>query len=134
MCVCEEGLLICCNLPPEGVTMLQHPCTLVCISGWIRLSLHPFYSLHSFSYLTARFFIIILVFTYPPALFSISSSRCTFSQPFQSSLNQQALQRFIIPLSLFQWKQSTVNTFLYLCRRPCSSFIPSLSPHNIHLA
>lgn len=127
LCVCEEELLICCNLPPEGVTMLQHP--------WMD-SIVPssIFSLHSFSQLTAHFFIITLVFTYPPALFSISSSRCTFSQPLQSSLNQQAPQLFIIPLSLFQWKQSTVNMFLYLCHRPCSSFIPTLSPHNIHLA
>lgn len=79
--VCKEGLLICCNLPPEGVTMLQHPCTLVCISGWIRLSLHPFYSLHSFSYLTARFFIIILVFTYPPLSFPSPLPAAPFRSP-----------------------------------------------------
>lgn len=65
---------------------------------------------------------------------SIYSSCSTFEKCCSSSsltLNQQTPQSFIIPLSLFQWRQSTVTVFPYCCRRPRFSFIPSLSPYNI---
>lgn len=71
---------------------------------------------------------------YAPALISIESSCSTFARRCSSSSlspNQQTPQSFIIPLSLFQWKQSTVTVFLYRCSRPRFAFIPSLSPCNI---
>lgn len=71
---------------------------------------------------------------YAPALISTESSCSTFARRCSSSSlspNQQTPQSFIIPLSLFQWKQSTVTVFLYRCSRPRFAFIPSLSPCNI---
>lgn len=117
--------------------LLQLHCTLLCVSGCILLSLHPFSSFQSFPFLlisipsshfTVSFFIITFISCTPLLSFPSTLPAAPLKDTAALPVCQQTLQSFIIPLSLFQWKQSTVTVFLYRCRRPLLLFHPFFIP------